>query len=273
MAPEAALRRPFSLPRPSTGWLTFAVLNAVGLVAYLHPFLFASATRRDGQWFEHSTDAPLVFGALGFLCLGLVVAELSDGRLNSKSLAALGVLAAMSAVLRTITLPAGANLFWLLLILGSYTFGPRLGFLLGALSMFLSAIVTGGMGPWLPFQAFAAAWLGMAAGLMPLAIGRLPVRAQVVCLAAFGAAAAIFYGLIINLWSWPFWAAGPDISYAPGLGTPETIRRYLNFYLLTSFGWDLMGSVCNVVSIATLGGPLLRALLRFHDRFEWSDEQ
>ena len=269
MALETSRPHPVFLPRLSLSWVTFAVLNATGIVAYLHPFLFASATRPDGRWFEHSTDAPLVFGALGFLCLALVVAELTDGGLSSKSIAALGVLAAMSAVLRTITLPAGANLFWLLLILGAYTFGPRLGFLLGALAMFLSAVVTGGMGPWLPFQAFAAAWIGLAAGLLRFGTGRLPVRAQVATLALFGGAAAILYGLIINLWSWPFWAAGPDISYAPGLSTLETVRRYLNFYVLTSFGWDLAGSVCNVIAIAFLGGPLLRALLRFRDRFNW----
>ena len=53
--------------------------------------------------------------------------------LNSKSLAALGVLAALAAVLRTVTLPAGANLYFFLVILGGYAFGLRMGFLLGAL--------------------------------------------------------------------------------------------------------------------------------------------
>ena len=64
-----------------------------------------------------------MFAGIASLCMVLVISELTGGGLNSKSLAALGVLAAMAAVLRTITLPAGANLYFLLIILG-YNIGP-----------------------------------------------------------------------------------------------------------------------------------------------------
>lgn len=264
--------RPIRLPAVSKlpGAVTFLALNLAGLVAYLHPFVFAGARERDARWFEHSGDAPLIFGAIGFLCVLLVIAELTDGRLNSKALAALAVLSAMAAVLRTVTLPAGANLFWLLVILGGYRFGPRHGFLLGAFAMLLSAVVTAGFGPWLPFQVFGASWVGMGAGLF----GRLrprgmPLRADVAFVAAYGALAAIFYGFVVNLWSWPFWVGGPDISYDPSAPPWEALRRYLNYYILTSFGWDLAGSVCNVVAITFVGGPLLAALERFRRRFSF----
>jgi energy-coupling factor transport system substrate-specific component len=252
------------------GWLPFAVLNVTGALAFLHPFL-TGTTERDSRWFEHSTDAPLVFGALGGLCLVVVVLDLANGRLNSKGIAALGVLAAMAAVLRTVTLPAGANLFWTVVILGGFSFGPRLGFLLGAFSLTLSAIVTSGFGPWMPFQAFGAAWVGLAAGLAGVGSRRLGVRGRgdVAVVAALGGFAAIGYGLVINLWSWPFFVGGPDISYEPGLSTGEALRRYFNYYTLTSFGWDLAGSVCNVVALSLAGGPVLRALRRFRDRFTW----
>jgi energy-coupling factor transport system substrate-specific component len=270
MAVEAVRAPAAPQARSRLDWLPFATLNATGALAFLHPF-FSGATERDSRWFEHSTDAPLVFGALGGLCLVLVVADLSNGRLNSKGIAALGVLAAMAAVLRTVTLPAGANLFWTLVILGGFAFGPRLGFLLGAFSLTLSAIVTSGFGPWMPFQAFAAAWVGLAAGGAGSLCQRLRAgrRTEVVVVAGIGALAAIGYGLVINLWSWPFFVGGPDISYEPGLGTVEAVRRYLNFYILTSFGWDLVGSVCNVVALALAGGPALRALRRFRTRFTW----
>jgi energy-coupling factor transport system substrate-specific component len=252
----------------STGPI-FVVLNVVGLVAYLNPF-FAPGLQGDGlQSFAHKTDAPIVFAATAALCMVLAVADLTSGGLNSKSLAALGVLAALAAVLRTITLLAGANLYFFLVILGGYAFGYRMGFLLGALSFFLSAVVTGGFGPWLPFQMFASAWMGSSAGLLRLYVVRTNAgrKTEVGLVVGFGVLWGLLFGAITNLWSWPFFAAGPDISYEVGLGPIETLRRYWNYYFLTSFGWDLLRSAGNAVVLVFVGGPLLRALVRFRERF------
>lgn len=271
MALDRTLPRSAGLRPPSPGTLSFVALNLLGLLAYLLPFVSAGATQSDSNWFEHSTDAPLVFAAVAALCMVLIVAELTGGGLNSKSLAALGVLSALAAVLRTVTLPAGANLYFFLVILGAYSFGPRMGFLLGALSFFLSAVVTGGIGPWLPFQMFACAWMGLSAGALRPFITRAGVhgRGEVAVVVAFGVVWAVLFGAITNLWFWPFWAGGPDVTYAPGIGVGEALRRYWNFYLLTSLGWDLVRAICNAIVLAVLGGPLLRALLRFKDRFTW----
>ena len=256
---------------PSMSDLSLVTLNLLGVVAYLHPFISAGAAERDSRWFQHNTDAPLVFAGIATLCMVLVVSELTGGGLNSKSLAALGVLSAMAAVLRTITLPAGANVYFLLVILGGYSFGWRMGFLLGALSFFLSAVVTGGIGPWLPFQMFAAAWIGLSAGGLQALTARFRIRgrAEVWLVVAFGIAWGLLFGAITNLWFWPFWTGGPDVTYQPGIGVLEALRRYWNFYLVTSFGWDLARSICNAFLIAILGGPLLRAMLRFRQRFTW----
>lgn len=269
MALDRTLPRPLGVPLPSMSTVSFVALNLLGVVAYLHPFIASEATQPGSRWFGHNTDAPLVFASVAALCMVLIVAELTGGGLNSKSLAALGVLAAFAAILRTITLPAGANLYFFLVILGAYAFGVRMGFLLGALSFFLSAVVTGGIGPWLPFQMLASAWMGANAGMLrPFALRMgLQGRSEVALLMVFGAAWGLLYGVIINLWSWPFWVGGPDVTYAPGVGLSEALRRYWNFYFVTSFGWDLLRSVCNAIVIGALGGPLLRALLRFRDRF------
>ena len=257
--------------RIDTGLLIFFGLNLLGLFAYLHPFFAEGATSADSRWFAHNADAPITFAAIAALCLALAIADLTGGALNSKSLAALGVLAALAAALRTITLPAGANLYFFLVIVGGYAFGYRFGYLLGALSFFLSAVITGGIGPWLPFQMFASAWMGMSAGLLrPFAVrAGLQGRWETLVVVLFGAAWGLIFGAITNLWSWPFLIAGPDIAYEPGLGPLETLRRYWNFYLLTSLGWDLLRSVCNAFVLLLIGGPLLRALLRFQQRFRF----
>ncbi|WP_322796667.1 ECF transporter S component, partial [Tepidiforma sp.] len=261
------------LPR-DPGLVVFLLLNALGLFAYLHPFVSPDRLDPASPWFAHNTDAPVVFAGIAALCLVLVVADLSGGGLSSKSLAVLGVLSALAAVLRTITLPAGANLYFFLVILGGFAFGYRLGFLLGALSFFLSAIVTGGFGPWLPFQMFASAWMGASAGALGAFARRTGSgpRMQLALVIAFGAAWGLLYGAITNLWAWPWLVAGPDISYDPAAGPLETLRRYWNYYLLTSLGWDLLRTVCNAVVLAAVGGPILRALIRFRDRFTFLTE-
>lgn len=271
-----ALNAPSAVSTPAwrridTGLVIFVGLNVLGLFAYLNPFFAQGATASDSRWFAHNADAPIAFAGIAALCLALAVADLTGGALNSKSLAALGVLAALAAVLRTITLPAGANLYFFLVILGGYAFGYRVGFLLGALSFFLSAVITGGIGPWLPFQMFASAWMGMTAGLLrPLAIAlNIRGRGETFMVVAFGAVWGILFGAITNLWAWPFLVSGPDIAYEPGMSALETLRRYWNYYLLTSLGWDLLRSVCNALVLLFLGGPLLRALLRFHSRFRF----
>ncbi|GBD24670.1 hypothetical protein HRbin29_02352 [bacterium HR29] len=268
---EAVIPRPAAVPARWLAPVSFVLLNLVGLAAYVYPFLLADVQRPDADWYMHRGDGPILIAAVTALALALLVGELTNGGLDSKSLAALGVLAALAAVLRTFTLPAGANLYFFLVIMGAYVFGPRMGFLLGAFSFFLSALVTAGVGPWLPFQMFASAWMGLSVGIARPLVERLGLgmRGHYAALLALGFVWGLLYGAIINLWFWPFFVGGPDISYEPGLGFAETIRRYWNFYLLTSLGWDLFRSFANVAALAAAGWALLPALLRFHARFRW----
>lgn len=271
---DAAVPRLRNLPGGWVAALSFALLNLVGLAAYFYPFLLSDLHRPEADWYMHRGDGPILIAAVTALALALLIGELTNGGLDSKSLAALGVLAALAAVLRTFTLPAGANLYFFLVIMGAYVFGPRMGFLLGAFSFFLSALVTAGLGPWLPFQMFASAWMGLSVGLARPLVERLGLglRGHYAAVLVLGFVWGLLYGAIINLWFWPFFVGGPDISYEPGLGPVETLRRYWNFYLLTSFGWDLFRSIANVAALAAAGWALLPALMRFHARFRWRAE-
>lgn len=97
----------------------------------------------------------------------LVIIQISNSALDAKSVALLGVLSALIAALRPLGAGAvGIEPMWFILILSARVFGPSFGFILGLTSMFVSALLTGGVGPWLGYQAFAAAWIGMAAGML-----------------------------------------------------------------------------------------------------------
>ena len=61
-----------------------------------------------------------------------------------------------------------------LLVLAGRVFGPGFGFVLGCTSLFASALLTAGVGPWLPFQMLGCAWVGLGAGLLPRGSGAGP---------------------------------------------------------------------------------------------------
>src|SRR5690606_36680654 len=77
--------------------LTLACL--VGVAGYGWPFLADSTSSIGG----HSTDAPYLFALLLPLVVAIVVAELSDGGMDAKAVAMLGVLAAVGAGLRAVS--------------------------------------------------------------------------------------------------------------------------------------------------------------------------
>jgi energy-coupling factor transport system substrate-specific component len=130
---------------------------------------------------------------------------------------------------------------------------------LGATTLFASALLTGGVGPWLPFQMVAAAWVGLGAGLLPRASG----RAELALLAVYAAVASLAYGLLLNLSFWPF-VLGPStqLSFDPGAGVLENLHAFALFTLATSLGWDLGRAITTVVLLLLTGRAVLHALRR-----------
>ena len=244
--------RPLRLRPRSTAAL--AVASLVGLVAFGWPLLV-----RDGAALD-STSAPLVFALLLPLAVGVVVAELSEGGLDAKALAMLGVLAALGAALRPLGAgTAGLEPVFFLLVLGGRVFGPGFGFVLGTTTLFTSALLTGGVGPWLPFQMLGAAWIGLGAGLLPRARG----RAELALLAAYGAGASLLYGLLLNLSFWPFTLGErTQLSFDAAAGTLDNLHAFVLFTLATSLGFDVGRALTTVVLVLLTGPAALTALRR-----------
>ncbi len=259
--------------RLSSSTLVLIVASLAGLGAFLYPFILPGLRQIQDENAAHSDAAPLIFAGVTVLCLIATLVTISDehgGVGRSKTVALLGMLVAIDATLRLVPSMAGASPVFLLMILVGAVFGASMGFQMGALTILLSAFITGGIGPWLPFQMLASGWMGMTAGWMPRPAS---MRARLGVLALFGAVWGLLFGALMNIWFWPFTApgAGADASlyWHPDLSIGETVSRYARFYTVTSLGFDLLRSAGNVVLILALGGPILRLLERFHARFGW----
>lgn len=232
-----------------------ALVSVIGLMAFLWPLVVS-----PGSGLAHSTDAPLVFALVLPLLLAVVLAELSEGGMDVKAVAMLGVLSAIGAALRPLGAgTAGLETVFFLLVLGGRVFGAGFGFVLGATTLFASALVTGGVGPWLPFQMLGAAWVGWGAGLLPPARGRVEIALLVI----YGAVAGLFYGFVLNLSFWPF-ATGMagGVSFVPGDPVLDNLHRFVVFTLATSLGWDIGRAVTTGVLVAVTGRAVLGALRR-----------
>jgi energy-coupling factor transport system substrate-specific component len=149
-------------------------------------------------------------------------------------------------------------MFFLLVVAGR-VLGPGAGFLLGCLAMLVGAFLTGGIGPWAPYQMLAAGWVAMGAGLLPRARG----RAELWLLAAYGFVASLAFGAVMNLYFWPFVGTGTDGSAFVAGGSPaENLRHYAAFYLVTSLAWDLARAVLTAVLCVVAGRAVLATLRR-----------
>jgi energy-coupling factor transport system substrate-specific component len=239
--------------RPRTVAAT-AVAGFVGMVAFVWPFVVAPGR------FGSNYAPPLIFGLLLVLVLAVLFAEVADGGIDAKALAMLGVLSAVGAALRPLGAgTAGVETVFFVLVLAGRVFGAGFGFSLGCTSLFASALITGGVGPWLPYQMFGCAFVGLLAGLLPPARGRW----EVAMLAAYGALSGYLFGFLLNLSSWPF-SVDPhsSISYQPGLSFTEQWHRYLVFDATTSLGWDTGRAVTTFLCVLIAGPAVLTALRR-----------
>jgi energy-coupling factor transport system substrate-specific component len=147
-------------------------------------------------------------------------------------------------------------------MLGGRVFGRGFGFVQGCLTLFVGALLTGGVGPWLPFQMMAAGWVGFLSGCLPRARG----RAEVVMLAGAGFVFGLVYGALMNLWFWPFGLYGEGQSFEPGAAAAANLASYVRYYVITSAIWDVSRGIFTLVLVLVAGAPLLRALRRVSRR-------
>ncbi|MFF0788241.1 ECF transporter S component [Streptomyces spiralis] len=239
--------------------IALALVSAVGLVAFTWPFLAPPTSRLSA----HAQDAPWLFAGLLVLLVAVLAATISESGLGPKAVAMLGVLAATGAALRPIGAgTAGIEPMFFLMVLSGRVLGPGFGFVLGSTTMFASALLTGGVGPWMPFQMLAMGWFTLGAGLLP-GPDRLRGRTELLMLAGYGFLAAFAYGTVMNLAGWPFMGTlASSIAFDPHATVPANLARFVAYCLATSLGWDLGRATVTVVLTLAVGPAVLRALRR-----------
>ncbi|MDX1615956.1 MAG: ECF transporter S component [Candidatus Promineifilaceae bacterium] len=256
--------------------ISIYVLSAlVGIAAFIYPFLLPGLQPADPLSDPTAsslrlTDAPLLTSLLVMISMGALLVEIHGQAVNAKVVAALGVLVAVASVLRFIETaipgPGGFSPIFVPIILAGYVFGPRFGFLMGVLTLLASALLTAGIGPWLPYQMLVSGWVGMSAGWLPRPQRE---RLELFMLVGFAILWGLSFGFVINLYFWPFVAGDMATAWEPGLSIMDGLKRYGAFYLATSVLWDLVRAVGNAVLIVAVGIPTVRALERFRRRFEF----
>ncbi len=282
MPTRRVLVSPFSAKQqanwPASTWLLLAA-SLLGLAAFLYPFILPSLLRVIGTPARvPGVEGPLVLAGVAMCCVLLVVTRFASARQltanPAKTAALLGAVVALDATLRLVPSLGGATSIFLLIILVGAVFGAELGFLTGALTLLLSAFLTGGVGPWLPFQMLGAGWVGLGAAWLPRGHRGYP---HLVSLILYGIGSGFLYGALLSLYSWPFASPGlaesSTLFWHPGLGLGDTIHRYASFYLVTSFSHDALRAIGNGLLLLALGPPLVRTLERGRRRLSWRQPQ
>lgn len=226
-----------------------------GFVAFTWPF-FLPATNNVIS----PSTAKFFALALTIFAIVQVFYAINHALMDSKTVALLGILVALDAALRLLGAGAiGLEPMWFLLILAARIFGAQFGFSLGALAMATSALLTGGIGPWLPFQMFAAAWVGCGAGLLPKASEKI----EIILLSIYGVIAGEFFGLLMDMQLWP-WLLTRDtqLSYLPGAPLLENVHRFVVFHLATSMAWNIPRAILTALLIVISGRAILTAFRR-----------
>jgi energy-coupling factor transporter ATP-binding protein EcfA2 len=253
--PAADKARSIRLPR-GVELAVLAAANLLALGAFCWPLL-AAALPEDA-----AAAGPYAALAIAPLAVVATVVSLDGSVRSAHTVALLGVLAAVGSAVRVAsTGVGGVEAVFILLILAGRAFGARFGVLLGAATIAVSSALWGGIGPWTPFQIFACAWVGAGAGLLPRGVRG---RAELWMLCGYGALASYLFGLLTNLWFWPFAVgAGTGISYVAGAPLGTNLSSFLLYSLVTSTaGWDTLRAVTTIIGIIVVGRAVLAAFRR-----------
>ncbi|HEX7492473.1 MAG TPA: hypothetical protein VF337_12300 [Candidatus Limnocylindrales bacterium] len=243
-----------------------ALVSLAGVFIFIWPFLGLGITPQE----------PALMVTVAAVA-ALVLMEVGARRLDSGRLALLASLAALDAALRLAMVNgvAGFSPIFFLVMAAGYEFGPSYGFLVGAFSLLVSAVVTGGVGPWLPYETFAVGWVGMSSGAAGSLVRRfrparkawLPSRLDIGVLVFVAVVTGFAYGALTDIYGWvTFYRGVENVGWIPGMAAGDSLAQFGRYYVLTSVAWDAFRAAGDSVAVLVFGAPVLMALGRLRAR-------
>jgi energy-coupling factor transport system substrate-specific component len=236
-----------------------AAISVAGLALFLWPFV-ASDTP------PAATSVALSLGVVAVL----IFVEAATRRLDARRFALLAAIAAIDAALRLVLVTGlgGFSPVFFLILAAGYVYGPSYGFLAGSVALLASAVATGGIGPWLPYEMMGCGFVGLAAGLAGLRRSGPVTWRDVTVLAAVGVVTGFAYGALLDVWDWTtFYRGTPGFGWQAGLSPAAALARFGRFYVTTSLVYDSFRALGNALAVVILGAPVLAGLIRMRSRF------
>jgi energy-coupling factor transport system substrate-specific component len=234
-------------------------ISIAGLALFLWPFVAADTP-------PAATSLALSLGVVAVLTF----VEASTRRLDARRFALLAAIAAVDSGLRLVLVTGlgGFSPIFFLILAAGYVYGPSYGFLAGAVALLASAVATGGIGPWLPYEMMGCGFVGLLAGLAGLRRSGPVTWRDIVVLATVGAITGFAYGALLDTWDWTtFYRGAPGFGWQPGLSMTTALARFGRFYLATSLVYDGFRAAGNALAVIFLGAPVLAGLIRMRSRF------
>ena len=238
-----------------------ALVSLAGLALFAWPFFGTSLPASTPAW-------SLTVASLA----GLLIVETGARQLDARGIALLAAIAAIDTALRLAVIEGigGFSPIYFLVLCAGYALGPSYGFLAGALSILVSALAGGGVGPWVPYQVFAVGWVGAAAGVAGHWGANLPGRRDVIVLAAVGAVMGWVVGALLDIQDWvSVYRGNPTLGWQPGMDAATALVHFGRYYLLTSLAYDTFRAAGNALMVVALGAPVLAALARLRARLSF----
>jgi energy-coupling factor transport system substrate-specific component len=234
-------------------------ISVAGLALFLWPFVAANPP-------AVATSVALSLGVVAVL----IFVEASTRRLDARRFALLAAIAAIDAALRLVLVTGlgGFSPIFFLVLAAGYVYGPSYGFLAGSVALLASAVATGGIGPWLPYEMMGCGFVGLIAGVAGLRRSGPVTWRDIALLATIGAVTGFAYGALLDVWDWTtFYRGTPGFGWQPGLSLAAALARFGRFYLATSAVYDSFRAVGNALAVIILGTPVLAGLVRMRSRF------